>query len=327
MGFQVTAPRAKSRLCVLALGTLAWLQAGLVPVAAAESEGQVAALVAAGFEDDADEFQAFRARGGALFGYESDLRFAGVALQNTHYSTNGWSTDAPAVIGLYRDQRRDTLEGVRAEGGLVQVDGRTRIVGDATWSHRPRPDTGVELIMAGDLVGTREALERGIAYGLAGASIEQQFGERFTAVAMAGWQPFTDGNSRALLRTRLIWSLLPEQGISTQLRWRQYSSSEQDVDGAYFNPDRYRNWDAAVSLRRRIGQWMLAGLAGAGQERIDDGSWQSTALAEARAEGPVARDMHLAVSVLYSNAAGFANSPDYWYGALNVSLIIPFGAR
>ena len=121
--------------------------------------------------------------------------------------------------------------------------------------------------------------------GLAGASIEQQFGHRFTAVAMAGWQPFTDGNARALLRARMIWSLLPEQGISAQLRWRQYSSSDADVGGAYFNPDRYRTWDAVLSLRRRVGAWTVAGLAGGGQERVDRGSWQSTGVADVRGLG------------------------------------------
>lgn len=204
-------------------------------VTAAESADQVAAVAQVGFEDDADGFNAAKVRAGALFDYASELRHAGLVLQNTHYSTAGWSTDAPAIVGVYRNQRRDTLEGVRAEGGLVQVNGYSRVVGDATWSHRPRETTGVELILAGDLVGTRQALEEGIAYGLAGASIEQQFGHRFTAVAMAGWQPFTDGNARALLRARMIWSLLPEQGISAQLRWRQYSSSDADVGGAYFN--------------------------------------------------------------------------------------------
>lgn len=294
-------------------------------VAAAVPVDRVAAVAQVGFEDDADGFNAAKLRAGALFDYASELKHAGLALQNTHYSTDGWSTDAPAIIGVYRDQRRDTLEGVRAEAGLVQVEGHTRIVGDATWSHRPRETTGIELILAGDLVGTREALEQGIAYGLAGTSVEQQFGHRFTGIAMVGWQPFTDGNSRALLRARMIWSMLPEQGISAQLRWRQYSSSDADVGGAYFNPDRYRTWDAVLSMRRRVGAWTVSGLAGGGQERVDGGSWQSTGVADIRAEGPLSRDMRLAVNALYSNAAGFANSPDYWYGSINVSLIVPFG--
>ena len=142
---------------------------------------------------------------------------------------------------------------------------------------------------------------------------------------MAGWQPFTDGNARALLRARMIWSLLPEQGISAQLRWRQYSSSDADVGGAYFNPDRYRTWDAVLSLRRRVGAWTVAGLAGGGQERVDRGSWQSTGVADVRAEGPLSRGMRLAVNAAYSNAAGFANSPNYWYGSASINVIIPFG--
>jgi hypothetical protein len=311
---------------VAALGAVALLSLGAPQVvAAAPSTESVAALAQAGFEDDADGFNAAKVRAGALFDYASELKHAGLALQNTHYSDGAWSTDAPAVIGVYRNQRRDTLEGVRAEGGLVQVNGHTRVVGDATWSHRPRASTGLELILAGDLVGTRQALEDGIAYGLAGASVEQQFGHRFTGIAMAGWQPFTDGNSRALLRARLIWSVLPEEGISAQLRWRQYSSSDADVGGAYFNPDRYRTWDAVLSMRRRFGTWIVAGLAGGGQERVERGSWQSTGVAEVRAEGPLSRDMHLALSALYSNAAGFANSPNYWYGSASLSLIVPFG--
>jgi hypothetical protein len=294
-------------------------------VTAAESVDHVAALAGVRFEDDADGFTAAQVRAGALLDYASELRHAGLVLQNTHYSVDGWSTDAPAVIGVYRNQRRDTLEGVRAEGGVVQVKGHTRVVGDVTWSHRPRETTGVELILAGDLVGTRQALEEGIAYGLAGASVEQQFGHRFTGVALVGWQPFTDGNSRALLRARMIYSMLPEQGISAQLRWRQYSSSDADVGGAYFNPDRYRTWDAVLSLRRRVGTWVVSGLAGGGQERVDSGSWQSTGVAEARAEGPLARGTRLSVNALYSNAAGFANSTNYWYGSVNVNVIVPFG--
>jgi hypothetical protein len=293
--------------------------------AASDTGNGVAAIAQVGYEDDADDFSAARIRAGALLDYASELSHYGFALQNTHYSARGWSTDAPGIMGLYRNQRRDTLQGVRAEGGLVRVEGHTRVVGDATWGFRPRESTGVELILAGDLVGTQQALEEGIAYGLVGASVEQQFGQRFTGIVMTAWQPFTDDNSRTLLRARMIWSVLPEQGLSVQARWRQYSSGDSDVPGAYFNPDRYRTWDAVLSLRRRVGTWRVAGLAGGGQERIENGSWQSTGVAEVRAEGPVGRDMHLVCSANYSNAAGFANSPNYWYGSASVSLIVPFG--
>jgi hypothetical protein len=276
------------------------------------------------FESDADGFDALLLRGGLLLNYKSHLQTGGFAVQDTHYSQGKWSEDVAGVIGIYRNQKRDTLEGVRAEAGVVSVAGRARPVGDITWSLRPREATGLELIAAGDVVGTREAIERSISYGLLATSVEQKFSQRLTGIALVGWQPFTDGNSRTLFRARLILSVLPEQGLSAQVRWRQYSSSESGTT-AYYNPERYRNWDAGVSMRRHLGTWVVSGLAGAGQERADNGSWQTTGLAELRAEGSLSGDTRLAVGFVYSSAAGFATSPDYWYSSVNVSLIVPFG--
>jgi len=305
-------------------GALAALSCATPLVAAADSAtDRVAVLAQVGAEDDADEFGNLSLRGGALFGYQSHLQHWGLALQNAHYSQDGWSENVAGVIGLYRNQRADTLEGLRAEAGIVSVAGNARPVGDITWSHRPRESTGVELIAAGDVVGTRAAIERGISYGLLAASVEQQFGARVTGILLGGWQPFTDGNSRALLRARLIVGLLPEQGLSLQARWRQYRSSDRDVDDAYFNPGEYRNWDAGLSLRRRVGGWTVSGLAGAGRERVDQESWQTTGIAELRAEGPLAGKARIAVNLLYSRAAGFAATDDYWYGSANVNVIIP----
>jgi hypothetical protein len=293
--------------------------------AAEGAADRVAATASVDVESDTDDFNGVHARAGALFDYTSHLHYTGVALQNMRYAQDGWNVDVPGIVGIYRNQKADTLEGVRAEGGVVSAGGRTRVVGDATWSFRPRESTGVELLAAGDLVGTREAIERGIAYGLLGASVEQQFGERVTAIGLAGLQPFTDGNSRTLMRGRLIWSMLPEQGVSAQVRYRQYTSSKDDVDGAYFNPDRYRNWDAGVSLRRRVGSWTVSGLAAAGQELVADTSWKSTGIAELRAEGPISDDVRLSLGAFYNRAAGFAADPDYWYGGFNLNVIVPFG--
>lgn len=302
---------------------LLWALVVGVP-APSRADGEVGAVVAQlRVEDDADDLQGLLARGGLLFDYASPYEYAGLALQNLHYAQDGWSEDVVGLVGLYRKQRRVTLEGLRAEGGLAVVGGTLRPIGDATWTLRPRASTGVELIAAADVVGTREAIERSITYGLAAASVEQQFGARWTAIGLLGWQPFTDGNARALLRARLIYSLLPDQGVSAQLRWRQYSSREEDVGGAYFNPGRYRNWDAGLAWRHRVHGWRLSGLAGLGQERIDDQSWQSTGVAELRAEATLTGGSILDVGLTYSNSAGFATAPDYWYSALNVVVTFP----
>src|SRR5690242_4507880 len=138
------------------------------------ADADVGALSSVSGTADSERFYSYRVRGGAVFDYRSYLRYFGLAAQNTHYAQGTWHKDGQGLIGVWRAQDRATLAGVNAEAGVVQIAGRTRVVGDATWSFRPRAATGFELIAAGDLVETPAAIDNGIAYGFYGASVEQQ---------------------------------------------------------------------------------------------------------------------------------------------------------
>ncbi|MGH8801953.1 MAG: hypothetical protein ACREX6_06625, partial [Casimicrobiaceae bacterium] len=246
------ARRAAARVAVLAsLLTLAVVaragaesppgaQAG--PSSAPDSPRHAAVLANFDVSSDTDDFHTERVRSGALWPYASWLDYAGVALQNTRYVQDGWSRNGAGVVGLWRRQDAATLVGVVAEGGVTQVAGHTRVIGDADWSFRPAKNTGVELIVAGDVVGTEKAIEDGVAYGFYAVSVEQRLSDRFTAIGLAGYQSFTDGNGLTHLRARLIWQAIPDQGVNVELRWRGYRASADDVGGAYFNPERYRQW-------------------------------------------------------------------------------------
>ena len=135
---------------------------------------------------DSERFYAYRARVGGLLNYSSYLDYRGIAVQNTHYSQADWSRDAQALIGVWRQQDRTTLAGINAEGGVVRIAGHTRVVGDAAWNVRPRPTTAFGFIAAGDLVETQAAIERGVAYGFFGVSVEQELVSRLTAI---DWSP------------------------------------------------------------------------------------------------------------------------------------------
>jgi hypothetical protein len=301
----------------------ALLLACLCGVANAQSFGGLANAAA---ETDADHFSAIRLRAGSLFAYQSPWQYFGVAAQENFYSQAGWHRNAAGVLGLWRDQSRDTLAGINAEVGVVEIAGRTRPIGDVNWSLRPATDTGVELLAAAGLVETQAAIEQGIGYTFWGASVEQKFAERFTVIALAGYQPFTDGNERVHFRARLIWDALPEQGINLQVRWRQYHDSTTDVGGAYFDPESYQQWLGLVGFRKRLSGWTTTGAVGAGQEYIRNAgtTTQPTYLAELRSEGPIGGDARLAVQALYNRSAGFSNSPDYWWALISVTLIVPF---
>jgi len=296
----------------------------LATLAATAARGQTAALGDISLSDGADHFSALRLRGGALTTYRSPFDFAGFAAQTTHYTQSGWHADAPAVLFVWRKQQRATLAGTVAEAGVVRVAGRIRPIADATWSLRPAAHTGIELIASADLVETRRALENATAYQFGAVSIEQQLGARFTAIGLAGMQRFTDGNERVHVRGRLIWMLVPSQGLSAQLRWRQYRSSDPGAGDAYFNPRRYREWQGGLAIRKRFAGWVWSGTLAAGREEIDGGVQQTTKLADVRAEGPVGKRARLAVHASYNRAANFGIVDDYWYRSIGVTLIVPF---
>jgi len=284
-----------------------------------------AALGDIGGEFDADRFSSLRLRAGALFGVRSHRQYAGIAAQNSRYAQAEWHRDAPAVLGLWRDQSLDTGAGVDAQVGIVEVAGHTRAIGDVTWTLRPAADTGVDLLAAAGLVETRAALDAAIAYSFWGAALEQRLAPRWTFVGLAAVQPFSDGNARSHLRGRVIWDALPEEGINLQARWRQYHDSRPDA-AAYFDPEQYGQWLAVAGFRRRVSGWTASGALGAGQEIIRQGATTTKAsyLAELAAEGPVAASGRLVLFARYSRSAGFSNSPQYWWAALGASLVVPF---
>lgn len=290
----------------------------------AAAEDAPVALADAIFTSDSDGFHAIRARVGGLYPYANPWRYAGAATQDTRYAQGSFRKDVPGVLGLYRDQRRDTLAGIDIEAGVVRVSGHLRPVGDATWRLFPVPDTAVDLIASADLVETPQALDRGIGYTFAAVGIEHALSERFTATGLAGWQSFSDGNSRLHLRARLIFLAVPEAGITLQLRYRQYGSRQSDVGGAYFDPDEYRQWLGVAALRKRYAGWILSGAAGAGRESSTGAASHPSYLAEARAEGPLAGDARVILRAGYYRSAGFIDAPDYAYRLVGATLVLPF---
>lgn len=273
---------------------------------------------------DTDGFRATRLRAGGLFAYDNPWRFGGIAVQTTRYAQANFEQRSNGIVGFWRDQNRATLAGVDAEVGVVDVSGRARPIGDATWRIVPDPTSAVELSAAAGLVETPQAIAQAIGFSFWSVTGEKQFGERFTAVALAGWQPFSDGNNRFHLRARLIWLLVPEQGITVQLRYRQYENSDEDVGGAYFNPQLYQQWLAVGAIRKRLPGWVLSGALGAGQERSTGNGSQASYLAEARAEGNLTTDLRLVLRAGYYRSAGFASAPDYAYSFVGATLIAPF---
>ncbi len=295
-----------------------------VGVARAEEETFVAPMADFSVGSDSDGFKSLRLRLSVLPSYANTWSHSGAVIQSTRYEQGDFRKDVAAVLGIYRDQRRDTLAGVDVEAGVARVAGHLRPVGEMNLRLSTSLNTSVDLIASADLVETPKALERGTAYTFAAASFEQRLSERFTFTGLAGWQHFTDGNSRPHVRARLIWLAIPDAGITLQLRYRQYWSRELDVGGAYFNPQDYRQWLGVVAMRKRHAGWIYSGALGAGQENSTGAGSHPAYLAEARAEGPLGPNARLVLRAAYNRSAGFIDSPDYASRVIGGSVVIPF---
>ena len=268
---------------------------------------RIAVLAQIGLESDADDF------GGLMAARRRAVRLPvapahfGFAAQNTHYSQDGWNEDVPGVIGIYRNQRRrHARRPARRSGRRLGVracaSGRRRHL-------EPSPSR-----YHGDRADRRRRRRRHARGTRARHHLRACGRERRAAVRLEGHR-YPARRLAAVHRRQLPrpaaraadrGHCCPRKGCRCRHAGASTRSSDHDVDGAYFNPDEYRNWDAGLSLRRHVGGWTVSGLAGAGRERVDDASWQTTGIAELRAEGPLAGKARITVDLLYNRAAGFA---------------------
>ncbi len=294
----------------------------LVFACAGPAHAQSAALLGnVDFAVDASGLHVSSVRLGGLYPFGAYTDRIGVPMQTTPYLQAGAARDAGSALGLWRDAGAATA-GVDAEAGVVHAGGHMRTVGDATWRLRPAANTSVELVAAGDLVGTPDAADRGIGYGFVGSRVAQSV-ERFTAVGLVGYQSFTDGNDRLHVRAALVWQALPEYGLNMQVRWQRYGSRSDDAAG-YFNPGCYSQAQFAAGVRRRLGAWTLSAALGGGIETIDAADSRPVRTVELRGEGALTDHLRLALYAGYDHSASYGESADNSSQKVGATLVWPF---
>ena len=256
---------------------------------------------------DSERFVRRRTRLVSAVRYDSPYDFWGVAAGTEYFKQDDWSLRGYSLSGLFEKRDKATGAGISASIGLVNVDRHDRAVADAVWNHRFSPQTGGELILQHDLVATRVALDAGVTHSFVAASVDHAFSDRWTGIALAGGQRFSDGNDRAHLRGWLIYALAPEYGLSLQARARGYENSRTGSP-FYFNPDRYETADIGFRWRKGLAGWRFFAVLAAGEERIDGGLTNTTRFAQLNADRVIAGDIRLGMRYAYVRAAG-ENAP------------------
>jgi hypothetical protein len=273
---------------------------------------------------DSEGFSTYKYNAGFLPLYEHGEKYTGVSYQHNYFTQSGWDSSAEVYTLLTKAINPRTGLGYNANIGYNLQNGHKLITTDSNYGFRLTDSTKAELILNRDRVETQNSLNNGIYYTMGAASIEQQVLERLTAIAMVGNMYFSDTNTRPLVRAKLVYDLVPDYGLTAQLRYRQYRDTNTTVPNNYFNPDHYTETMIAFGARKRISGWMLSGTAGVGRQQVSQDPSTKTQLYEFSATSPVASNSYyFKTRAGYGKSAGFLG-PNYFYRYVMEELIIPF---
>lgn len=273
---------------------------------------------------DSEGFSTYKYNAGYLPLYEHGEKYSGISYQHNYFTQSGWDSSAEVYTLLTKSINPRTGLGYNLNVGYNLENGHKLITTDSNYGFRITDTTKAEVILNRDRVETQNSLNNGIYYTLGAASVEQQVLERLTAIAMLGNMYFSDTNTRPIVRAKLIYDLIPEYGLTAQLRFRQFRDTNTTVPNNYFNPDHYTETMVAFGARKRIAGWMLSGTAGVGRQKVSQDPSTTTQLYELAATSPVAsNDYYLKTRAGYGKSAGF-QGPNYFYRYVMEEIIFPF---
>lgn len=256
--------------------------------------------------------------------YSNAENYTGLQYQHNYFSQNNWNSTAEQYSLVSKSINPRNGLGYNLNVGYNLEGGYKLLTTDSNYSTMLTNTTRAEILVFRDRVETQNSLTNGIYYTMGGVSIEQKLIERLSVVLFGGNLYFSDTNTRPTIRAKVIYDLIPDYGITAQLRYRQYRDTNTNVANNYFNPNSYNESMVAFGIRKRIEGWMINGTAGVGQQSIDLGPSTTTQLYELAATSPVnAKDVYFRTKAGYGKSAGFLG-PNYFYRYFMGELIFPF---
>jgi hypothetical protein len=304
---------------------LAWLAAGSLAAGTASAADDGTRATGTGFlvASDSEGFDTRRVLLEYLPSYRGRDQLAGVRATATGYSIEGWERSARQVSAVYRSIDPATTDGVQGEAGYSRQGGHGLVTLDASWRGAMGPGRSIEAFANRDWVETRRALDAGVHATFAGVAVEQTAGAHVTLVGVAGYQDFSDGNTRKHGRAKLIVQPSLDLGLTLQARYRMFRSDAEGGPRSYFNPGRYSEAMFALGWRKRIDGWMGNLTAGVGRQRVGGDARTPTRLLEAGLESPARARQSLRLRAGLNKSASFGG-PDYTYRYAQAEWLIGF---
>jgi hypothetical protein len=264
--------------------------------------------------DAADDTWLVRSGATWLYRYDDATHYRGIEVERLRLHVPGRAPeDRDRAYWRFADGR-----GEWTWQGRVGTDGET-VLGAASLVHEVLRRQ--EFFIERDLVETRQGLD-GLHHTFVGAAFDWPVGdgERQVATTLIGVQDFDGGNVRGHARARYTLVLSPRLGVSAQLRARAFHDSAPG-SADYYSPRWFAEVVPMLQWRRFHHGWRWQAAAGVGRQRDASSHWRPARHVEFSVTSPArARDWHLRVAALYSNAPT-ANGEAYGYRQVMVEVV------
>lgn len=274
---------------------------------------------------DSDGLNIRKAFTAALPDFTSSLQWQGVEWQEQRYQQNGNTLSGHGVN--YTAQHIDALTGLgnSLKIGVNQSHQKTTVIGDWNYSRAYNKQLNWGIFASRDWVESMGALQQGIHYDMAGASVDYQPHPRLTLVGSLAQTHFSDGKDRQQQRARAIWDMWPDQGVTLQWAYKhQLGDSNGVTTRHYFNPDRLDESMGIIGWRRRYEGWQWYARLGEGRQQVDNDGHTPARLAELQLTSPVRGNSYLKLRTGRTETTGL-NGPGYVYKYVDIQWIWRLG--
>ncbi len=219
----------------------------------------------ASYSEDSDEFKAATVWAGAT--HTSGF---GAKVGYTHYSDPQINTDSSLLQLTYTNYNAQGAIGFRN----IDFGSKTILVADTEVNIVLTDSVTLGIYAITDIVDSTRSIQTGTRYVNTSAGIDWLISENLNFNLLLGNTYFTDDNNRPFIRSKLIWTFVPEYGISTYIR----TKNQKDTNPGslnYFSPETLSQQAIGFQIRKSYDKLMYLAVVEYGSEQIST-SWEDS---------------------------------------------------
>ena len=253
--------------------------------------------------------------------YQSGLDWKGIDLQQQRYRQRGAVREGQSIN--YSVQHTDAISGMghSYKLGVSQGASQSLVTADLNWNQALTEQIQWGIYASRDWVESMSALEHNVHYDLIGGSLDYQLHPRITLVGALTHTRFSDEQDREQLRTRAVWDVWPEHGVTLQWSQKYQQGGKESAQRLYFNPKRLDEYMGFVGWRQRYEGWQIYTRLGYGQQHVINDPTTPSRLAELQLSSPANGTSFFKLRTGHSETFGL-NGPGYVYRYIDVQWIV-----